>query len=79
MVDVVPIFVPLAPSLFHHNDIGITYPTISNLRMESIRFVPLYSMAMPQSMVIVTEDPFVTTLIHIVVNMRSEPHILGET
>jgi len=30
-------------------------------------------------MVIIIEDPFVTTLIHIVVNMRSGPHILRET
>jgi len=50
MVYVVPIFVPFAPSLLHHNDVGGIYPTIFNLRMESIRFLPLYYMATPQSM-----------------------------
>jgi hypothetical protein len=34
-----------APSLLHHNDVGITYPIILNLRMELVRFVPLYFVA----------------------------------
>ncbi len=34
---------------------------------------------MPQSMVTITEAPFVTTLAHIVVSMRSKPQTLRET
>jgi hypothetical protein len=71
MVDVVPDSITHAPSLLHHNDVGVTYPT--NLRMELIKFVPLHFMAMPQSMVAITKAPFVTTLVHIVVNMRYRP------
>jgi hypothetical protein len=79
MANVTPIYVAPTPSLLHHNDVGITYPTISNLRMEPIWFVPSYSMAMPQSMVIVTKAPFVTTLVHIVINMKSRPQTPRET
>jgi hypothetical protein len=50
MADVVPIFVVHAPSLFHHNNVGIIYLGTSNLIMEPIRFVPLYFVVMPQSM-----------------------------
>jgi hypothetical protein len=46
VADVVPISIALAPNLLHHNNVGIIYPGTSNLRMEPIRFVPLYSMAM---------------------------------
>jgi hypothetical protein len=47
MLDVVPIFVAPVPSLLHQNNIGVTYVRISNFRMEPVRSVPLYSMAMP--------------------------------
>jgi len=52
--DVVPIYVALAPSLFHHHNVGITYARTSNFKVEPIRFVPLYSMAMSHSMVTFT-------------------------
>jgi hypothetical protein len=73
MADVVLISIALAPSLLHHNEVGITYPTTSNLKMEPIRFVPLYYMAMPQSMVTITKAPFETTPFHIVVSIRFRP------
>jgi hypothetical protein len=41
--------------------------------MELVKFVPLYYVAMLQSMIIIIETPFVTTPIHIVVGMRSRP------
>jgi len=47
MLDVVPIFVAHIPSLLHQNNIGVTYVRISNFRMEPVRSMPLYSMAMP--------------------------------
>ncbi len=47
MVDVVPIFVTLAPNLLHHNNVGVTYVGTFNFKMEPIRSVPLYFMAMP--------------------------------
>jgi hypothetical protein len=73
LVDVVPIFVALAPNLLHHNNVKVTYAETSNFKMEPVRSAPLYFVAMPQSMVIITEAPFVTTPIHIVVNMKSRP------
>jgi hypothetical protein len=47
MEDVVPISVTLVPNLLHHNNVGVTYARISNFRMELVKSVPLYSMAMP--------------------------------
>jgi hypothetical protein len=79
MVNVVPIIIAHAPSLLHHNNVEVTYPGTSNLRMEPVRYVPLYFMVMPQSMVIITEVPFVTTPTHIVVNMKSKPQTPRET
>ncbi len=65
--------------MLHHNNVGVIYPRTSNLRIELVRFVSLYFVAMPQSMVTITEAPFVTTLAHIVVRMRSKPQTLRET
>jgi hypothetical protein len=78
VADVVPVFTAFY-SLLHHNDVRVTYLAISNLRLEPIRFVSLYFVAMPQSMVIVTKVPFLTTLVHTIVNMRSKPQIPRET
>jgi hypothetical protein len=47
--------------------------------MEVVRSIPLYYVAMPQSMVIVTKVPFVIAPTHIVVNMRSKPQTPRET
>jgi hypothetical protein len=74
MADIVPIFATLVPNLFHHNNVGITYAGTSNFKMEPLRSVPLYSMAMPRSMVIVNEAPFTTTPTHTNYGMRSKPH-----
>jgi hypothetical protein len=71
VVDVVPIFVALVPSLLHQNNIGVTYAGTSNFRMEAIRFVPLYFVAMLKSMIIVIEAPFVSVLVHTVVGIKS--------
>jgi hypothetical protein len=46
MVDVVPIYVDHVPSLLHHNNIGVTYVGTSNFKMEPIRSIPLYCVAM---------------------------------
>jgi hypothetical protein len=54
VVNVVPISITLIPSMLHQNNIGITYVRPSNFKMELLRFVPLYYMAMPQSIIIVT-------------------------
>jgi len=54
VVHVVLIFVTHVSNLLHHNNVGVTYLRTSNLRMEPIRSIPLYSMAMLESMVIVT-------------------------
>jgi hypothetical protein len=79
MVDVVPISVALVPNLLHHNNVGDTYPRTSNFTMEPVKFVPLYFLAMPQSMVTFTKVPFLTTPTHIVVSMRSRPQTPKET
>jgi len=47
--------------------------------MELLKYVPLYYVAMLQSMVIVTEISVITSLAHIVVTMRSRPQTLKET
>jgi hypothetical protein len=46
-VGVIPIFVVLIQSLLQQNNIEVTYARTSNFKMEPVRFVPLYFMAMP--------------------------------
>jgi hypothetical protein len=79
MADIVPISVTLAPNMLYHNNVRITYARASNFKMELIRFVPLYFVAMLQTMVIVIEIIFVTTPTHIVVGMRFRPQTLKVT
>ncbi len=73
MANVIPIFVAPVPNMLHHNNVGVTYVGTSNFRVEPIRSIPLYYVAMPHSMVIVTEVPFITTLSHTILGMRSKP------
>ncbi len=47
MANVVHFSIVHASSLLHHNDVGVTYPTVFNLRMEPIKSIALYFMAMP--------------------------------
>jgi hypothetical protein len=47
VVNVIPISVVPVPSLLHQNNIGVTYVGTSNFRMEQIRFVRIYFVAMP--------------------------------
>jgi hypothetical protein len=47
VADVILVSIAPAPSLLHHNDVGVTYLVISNLKMEPLRSIPLYFMAMP--------------------------------
>jgi hypothetical protein len=42
--------------------------------MEPVRFVPLYFMAMLQSIIIITKAPFMSTLVTIIGSMKSKPH-----
>ncbi len=46
VANVVPIFVVHVPSLLYQNNIGVTYARTSNFKMELVRFMPLYYMAM---------------------------------
>jgi hypothetical protein len=46
MADIIPISVALAPNMLHHNSVGITYAGTSNFRMELVRSIPLYFVAM---------------------------------
>ncbi len=73
MANVVLIFLALVPNMLHHNNVGVTYVGTSNFRVEPIRSIPLYYVAMPHSMVIVIEVPFTTTLSHTIPSMRSKP------
>jgi hypothetical protein len=73
VVDVAFIFVACAPNLLHHNNIGNTFAKTSNFKMELVRSIPLYYVAMFQFMVTVIETPFIITLVHIVVGMKSRP------
>jgi hypothetical protein len=56
-VDVILIFVVLVQSLLQQNNIGVTYARTSNFKMELVIFVPLYFMAMPQFIIIITKAP----------------------
>ncbi len=73
MVNVVLIFVAHLPNLLHHNNVGITYAGTSNFKMELVRFVPLYFVAMLQSMVTIVKVPFVITPTQTIVGMKSRP------
>jgi hypothetical protein len=73
VADLAPISITPTPNLFHHNNVGVTYVGTSNLRMEPIRSIPLYYVAMPHSMVTIVETPFTTTLAHTIASMRSRP------
>jgi hypothetical protein len=73
MANVVCIYVFSTLNLLHHNNIGVAYAKKFNFKIEPIRFVPLYSMAMLKSMIIITKAPFVTTPIHNIVDMRFKP------
>jgi hypothetical protein len=73
VVDVVSIFIAPTPSLLHNNNIGVTYRRTSNFRMKLVRSIPLYFVVMRRSMITVTEIPFVSALVHIVVGIRSRP------
>jgi len=76
VVNVVPISIAPTPNMLHHNNVGITYAKTFNFIMELIRFVALYFVAMPHSMVTVTKAPFTTTLTHTIPSMRSRPQTL---
>jgi hypothetical protein len=73
MVDVAPIYITLTPNLFHHNNVRITHVGTSNFKLEPRRSIPLYFMAMPHFMVIITRTPFTTTPTHTINVMRSIP------
>ncbi len=47
VADVVPIFVVPIPSILHQKNIGVTYASPEHFKMELVRFVPLYFVAMP--------------------------------
>jgi len=79
VADVVLIYVAPAPSLLHHNNIGVTYAKISNFRMELVKFVPLYFVAMIQLIITVIETPFISTPIHNIVGIMSKPQIPNGT
>ncbi len=68
MANVAPIFVAPTLNLLHHNNARVIY-----FKMELVRFVPLYFMAMPHSMVTITKTPFTTTT-HFIVGMKYKPH-----
>jgi hypothetical protein len=44
-----------------------------NNAREPIRSMPLYSMAMPEPIIIITEAPFVSTLVRTIGGVRSRP------
>jgi hypothetical protein len=48
---VVPISIAPTPNLFHHNNVGVTYVGTYNFKVEPIKFIPLYFVAMPHFMV----------------------------
>jgi len=79
MTNIILVYVAFAPNMLHHNNVRITYAGASNFKMEPIKSVPLYFVAMLQFMVIVTKAPFVTAPAHIIIGMRSKPQTLKVT
>ncbi len=75
-IDVVPIFISLVQNLLQQKNIRVTYAWTSNFRMKLVRFMPLYFVVMPQSIITVIEVPFMLTPIIMVSGIRSRPHIL---
>jgi hypothetical protein len=73
VANIIPISITLAPNLFHHNNIGGTCAKTSNFKVEPIRSIPLYYVAMFHSMVTITKASFTTIPTHIIVGMRSKP------
>jgi len=57
VADVVPIYVIHVPNPLHHNNVGVTYLGTSNFRMELVKSIPLYYVAMFQAMVKVNKVP----------------------
>jgi hypothetical protein len=47
MANVVPIFVAPTLNMLHHNNVGVTYGRNSNFKMEPIKSIPIYYVAMP--------------------------------
>jgi hypothetical protein len=47
MANIVPISIAHVQNLLQQNNIGITYAKISNFRMELVRSMPLYFVALP--------------------------------
>jgi hypothetical protein len=71
---VILIYVALVQSLLHQNHIRVTYVGTSNFIMELVRFVPLFFVAMPQSVIIVIEVMFESsTLVDIVDGVKFKP------
>jgi hypothetical protein len=73
MAEVVPIFITPTQSLLHNNNIGITNRKTSNFKMELVRSILLYYVVMHQFMITIIEAPFVSTLVHTIVGIKSKP------
>jgi hypothetical protein len=73
-INVVPISITPIQSLLQQNNIKVNYVGTSNFKMELVRFVPLYFMAMLQSIIIITEASFVSTPVTIIGSIKSKPH-----
>jgi len=73
VANLVPIFVVPTPSLLHHNNVGVTYVRTSNFKIEPIKSIPLYYVAMPLSIIIVIKAPLVFARVHNIVGIMSRP------
>ncbi len=54
VADVIPIYIAPVPSLLHQNNIGVMYVRTSNFKMEVVSSMPLYFVAMAESMITVS-------------------------
>jgi hypothetical protein len=52
-------------------------PRTSNFRIEQVRFMAMYYVAMPQSIITIIEAPFVSALVTPVGSIKSKPHSKG--
>jgi hypothetical protein len=73
VANVIPIFVAPIPSLLHQNNIGVTYATPLNFKMELVKSMPLYCLAMPQFVITTTKALLLPTPIYTANGVKSKP------
>jgi hypothetical protein len=73
VVNVVPIYVALAPNLLHHNNVGTTYAWISNFQSGTSKICTIIFYGNAPLYGIIIEGPFIITLAKPIFGMKPRP------